>query len=128
MKRKKASDSFNESVPFIGEKKSFEETFPMIAELSATVVEFKNFRKISEDEYPIEHYYGHNDLPCQFIDCTNTLCNGGGFSIGSILSKMTSERMKSLEGTVDCLGKEGKRSGRNCTHLFEYKIKIIYKT
>lgn len=127
MKRKKASDYFNASEPFLGKKVGFVEAFPSISEISVTVIEFKDFWKKNDGFYPNTRYYDQYDLPGQFIDCTNPACDCGGFSIGNIISEMVSTRKESLEDSTKCRGKEGRNSSRSCMHLFEYQIKIRYK-
>lgn len=126
-RRKKASDLFLESEPVIGKKVSFEEAFPEIGELNVKVTEIG--RGTDYKEHTIN--YSKADFPGQFIDCSNPLCYGGGFSIGRIIRNMVDNRETELETTEHCKGYEGSPKGRRkyreCTDIFKVKVNIDYK-
>lgn len=124
--KKKASDIFTESEPFIGNKVSFVEAFPQIEKISVNVNEFKDFWEKHDGIYPISHFYNELNLS-QFCDCSESSCYGGGFSIGSIINEMVHEKQTALENSANCKGKIGSSKGRRCMHTFKYKIKILYK-
>jgi hypothetical protein len=125
--RKKASDIFNESNFLFGEKVTFDKAFPQIEDLEVEVKESGDNINTSRS-----YFYSKKSFPGEFIDCSNSLCYNGGFSIGKILREMVRSNTKELSTTKDCRGYEGSPKGRrrygNCHNQFEIKITIKYKT
>jgi len=124
----KASDLFRESNPLIGPKVSFKEAFPSIQELKIEVTERGKGVKPAGNTY----YYDLDNFPGEYIDCSNPMCYGGGFSIGFILHSMVSKGETERETTVSCQGYEGSPKGRRkygpCFNYFQVKITIKYRS
>jgi len=123
--RKKAQDVFNETNFVFATKTTFEKAFPEIEKISVEVTEsgygvYSNFRT--------SHYSNHNIA--EYINCSNSSCYNGGFSIGTIIREMSYRKETEREGTAICQGNEGSPKGRRiyrkCLNSFEYKIHIVY--
>lgn len=125
-RRKKASDIFNSSEPFLGKKVSFVEAFPQIAKIKVEVEEYKDFWYKKEVPYPVNHFYNEANLG-QYINCSEASCYGGGFNVGSIINEMVRNKQVFLDGNIKCKGNIGNPKGQSCTHQFKYKISIVYK-
>ena len=69
-----------------------------------------------------------NNIPQEFIDCSNSRCFNGGFSVKEIIRKMVSEHKDIFDDTVLCQGYEGSPNGkikyRDCINGFHIRIKI----
>ena len=123
--RMKASELFNKSNPFFAKKVSFEEAFPKIEDVKIVVEEDgKDVR-----DWNRKSHYGRD--VGEFIDCSNLICYGGGFSIGSILRDMVRENKTHAEERKFCKGYEGSPKGRDkyrdCINSFKVTVDIIYK-
>jgi hypothetical protein len=125
--RKKASDIFNESNLVFGRKVTFDEAFPQIEDLKVEVIE-SGHGIIGQSR---KSFYRKQYFPGEYINCSNPLCYNGGFSIGSILREMVSNKQTELETTESCQGYEGSPKGRRkykgCLNFFKIKISIKYK-
>ena len=70
------------------------------------------------------------------IDCTDPLCDGGGFRIQGLLEEMVRKRERSREEMATCIGNErlpgrGKRPGRvrgHCTRIYRVRIDVKYRS
>ncbi len=123
--RKKASDIFRETRSPFARKVEFEEAFPQIDTIIVEVEEEGEgvFAEINKQ------IYRKNDLG-EFIDCSNSICYNGGFSIGQIIRQMVSEERTDLETSKICQGFEGSPKGRNryrsCLNRFKIGVHINY--
>ena len=124
--RLKASDIFKQTEYLFSKKVSFEEAFPEIEDLTVEVEE----RGKGVREWDRKRTYGKKYLG-EYIDCSNSICYNGGFSIGSILREMVKKKKTTEEGSVSCQGYEGSPKGRiryrSCINFFNYNISIKYK-
>lgn len=123
----KASDVMRESQFLFGEKMSFEQAFPMIEAVRVECRELGRYG--SGDRVRVLEYRGSRIG--EFIECSNPLCFGGGFSIASILRGMVRDRVERRDFSVSCQGHEGSRQGRRlygpCGHRFEGTVTIRYQ-
>lgn len=123
----KASDVFRESEFVFGQKVSFTEAFPQIADIK---IEVKRSGR-GVDEWNKISSYEMKRLPGEYIDCTNPLCYNGGFSIGSILRDMVGNKLTEKTENAICQGNEGSLKGRRvyrrCLNFFQIKVSIEYK-
>ena len=123
--RKKASDVFRDTNYVFSRKVSFKEAFPEIASLSIVVEEDGHGVR----EWNRVRHYGMN--VGEFVDCSNSLCYNGGFSIGEILREMVRKKETHKEETAICKGYEGSPKGRrkyrNCINSFDITVDITYK-
>jgi hypothetical protein len=122
--RKKASEIFRETnYPFV-KKVSFTETFPQIENVIVVVEEKGSGSSLR----PSPLQYDKNTLS-EFIDCHNSSCYNGGFSIGDILRDMVKDKKTSIETVKFCQGYEGSPKGkrrRSCITQFNIKVEIQY--
>ena len=110
--------------PFIGETVTFAKKYPQIKEVQIAYEQMesrlpRDGRKGILTESGIQH-----TMPCGWKNCL-----GGGFPIEEqIISRMVSNRLTELEGTVRCDGHEmlGGKIGYHCTNYLEFKAKITY--
>lgn len=121
----KASDVSAKSQPAFGRKVSFQEAFPTIKEVTVNVEESNIYGRSGS------YGYTSKDIG-EYIDCSNSRCYNGGFSIGSILRTMVSKKEIDFETeTIFCKGYEGSSKGRrryrSCDHRFKAKVHIDYK-
>lgn len=125
--RQKASDVFRESNLAFAKKVSFDEAFPEIEDLTVEVEESGH----GVSDWHRKSTYRKQNLPGQYIDCSNPLCYNGGFSIGLILRQMVRNKQTELETSKLCQGNEGSPKGRRiygkCMNFFEIKVSIKYK-
>jgi hypothetical protein len=124
--RKKASEVDRERFRPFARKVGFKEAFPEIEDVRVEVA--KSGAGI--DEWNNHAIYGKEDLG-EYIDCSNSLCYDGGFSIGAILRDMVSKKQMDLETSQLCQGNEGSPKGRRiyrkCVNYFKVKVSIKYK-
>ncbi len=132
-RRKKASDVFRETNFVFAKKAPFEEVFPQIEDIKIEVVDTDSYDKPDFDDpslSPInKSIYGKN--VGEFIDCSNTLCYNGGFSICDVIRGMIDQKQTIKEGVATCRGYEGSPKGKkrygSCYQRFYYRVKIQYK-
>ena len=126
--RKKASDIFRESNLVFAKKSPFKEAYPEIDDLT---IEVNKTSHHNYTESPLKHHFSIENPPGEYIDCDNPLCYNGGFSIGSVLRRMVSNKETQKEGSGSCQGYEGSPKGRrryrSCLSVFRYKANIKYK-
>src|SRR5712692_5186217 len=78
-----------------GSKVSFERAFPTVADINVRVQgPAGNPRLFKKSEFG------------EWIDCTDDRCDGGGFSIGSIIRRMVAEGATTTESVEACRGQE----------------------
>jgi hypothetical protein len=122
----KASEIFATSTPFFGTKATIAVAFPEINTISVEV------------DFGYDYYMGrvirHCDaksLPGECIDCRNSRCFGGGFSMGEIVRNMIRDGMAEYSNTIYCRGYEGSPKGRrrygSCDASFVVRIQVDYK-
>lgn len=122
--RMKASDVYAKSYnPFVP-KTDFEGAFPNIESITVDVTEIEEYGNEHDRKYSKGNFG-------QYINCSNTQCYNGGFSIGDAIGSLYFKKLTEGEGEADCQGYEGspkgKRKGDPCEHKFRYKINIVYK-
>ena len=126
-KHKKASDIFDESTLFLGQKGTFSEAFPEIEEI---IVKCEEIEFIGGNK-SWKHVFTKEKLPGEYINCNNRWCHGGGFSIGEKIRAMVDKKEIQISGAECCQGNEGTPNGRkiyhSCPHHFNYTISIKYK-
>jgi len=126
--RQKASDVFQEKNFMFSRKVSFDEAFPEIEDLIIEVEESSGVPSPGGSK----SIYNRQNMPGEYINCSNSLCYNGGFSIGSILREMVSKKQTELETSKFCQGNEaspkGRRVYRKCWHSFKTKVSIKYRT
>ncbi len=124
--RMKASDVFRETEYVFSKKKSFEKAFPEIKDVVVEVEESGDGIRSGFNT----HRYTKNSIE-EYINCSNSLCYNGGFSIGSILREMIRSKKINLETTRGCQGYEGSPKGRRhyryCINSFKIKVHVEYK-
>ena len=122
--RKKAQDIFNETNFVFSSKTTFEKAFPQIKDISVVVTEMGTGVRGNYSRSYNKHYLS------EYINCSNSLCYNGGFSIGSIIRDMVYKKEIDKEGSEMCQGNEGSPKGRRiyrkCVNIFKYKIHIDY--
>ena len=123
--RKKATEKFEESEFVFGSKITFEEAFPSIDDLKVIVTEAGKTKSRSPETRKYTKPIG------EYIDCTNPLCNGGGFSIANIIKGMVKDKETHCETTEVCKGSEGSPKGVKiygpCMNSFQVKVEVKYK-
>lgn len=127
-RRKKASDIFREGTPMFAKKVSFEEAFPELEDLRIEVKE----SGYGVGERTGVRTYTLDNLPGEYIDCSNPHCYGGGFSVGSIVRSMVREGETAFEAGQLCKGYEGSPKGRrkyrDCLNCFEINVSLRYRS
>jgi hypothetical protein len=70
----------------------------------------------------------YHSIPGAYYNCSNPVCYGGGFRLGTLISEMITAKSSELSETKHCIGYEGtrKRRTRECLHFFNVKISIKY--
>lgn len=123
--RDKASDIFKKTDFVFSRKVSFEEAFPMIEDIDIKVEHLGHYGVGEWNK--IQNYKRTGE----YIDCTNSLCYRGGFSVGALIRKMIDANQTHLESHEFCRGYEGspkgKRRYRSCTNSWNVTIDIKYK-
>ena len=108
-----------------GQKVPFSQAFPEIADIRIEVE-----IGTAPSGNPKRFYSGHH-LPGEYVDCDNSLCYNGGFSIGEVLRDMVRKREADREGRAICAGYEGSPKGRrkyrDCLNFFRYKVHVDYR-
>ena len=129
--RKKASDIHRETDYVFSRKVSFKDAFPTIKSARVRTEESGYSPSGRYFDKPRVRVYDENNLG-EYIDCSNRLCYGGGFSIGQILREMVDEKQTHLETTKFCKGYEGspkgKRRYRSCVNNWKVTVDIEYYT
>lgn len=130
-RRKKASDLHREANYVFSRKVPFKEAFPEIKSVTVRTEESGYSPSGRYFDKPSFRVYDENTLG-EYIDCSNPLCYGGGFSIGQILREMVSERHTHHEKTTFCKGYEGSPKGRrryrSCVNHWKVIVDIEYYT
>jgi len=129
-RRDKASDVFKDADFVFVRKAPFEEALPMIANVVVRYREEGNgvsrFRVADEEQWST-----YSGKVGEYIDCSNPLCYGGGFSIGDVLRRMVAQKENSTKGHKVCKGYEGSPKGRRnygmCCNMFYYEVEITYR-
>ena len=125
-RREKASDWFRDGNFVFAEKVSFDEAFATIDDFEIHVKVGGLGRRNHEWTYTRK-----NGAPGEYIDCANSLCYRGRFSIGGVLREMVGKKLTEHSGSALCQGYEGSPKGRrkyrDCLTLFTYNIRLSYK-
>lgn len=125
-KRQKASDVFRDAHFVFAEKTTFEKAFPEIEDITVVVRETGH----GVSEWNKERAFGKRSIE-EYVDCSNSLCYNGGFSLGEIIRRMVRDKLTELETTKICQGNEGSPKGRRiyrkCMNGFHVKVKIKYR-
>ena len=126
--RLKASDVHRDANYVFSQKKPFDEAFPEIADIRI---------EVAESTDPIwgtpraRVYSRENGLPGEFVDCHNSSCYNGGFSVGQMIRDMLRDKKTEAETAAMCRGYEGSPKGRRryrtCLTTFKVKIQIVYR-
>ena len=124
--RDKASDIFRKADFVFSKKVSFEEAFPSIEHIDIKVEHLGHYGVHEWNK--VQHFKKTGE----YLDCTNSVCYGGGFSIGELIRKMVDVNQTHLESHAFCKGYEGspkgKRRYRSCTNSWNVTIDIKYKS
>lgn len=126
--RQKASDVFRNTDYVFSKKGTFAEAFPMIEDIRVVV---KHGGHYGVNDWNREEHYGTNIG--EYVDCTNSMCYNGGFSVGNFVRMMVASKQTHFEKDyISCQGYEGspkgKRRYRSCTNHFGVTIDIKYKS
>jgi hypothetical protein len=125
-KRQKASDVFNDSNFFMARKSPFEEAFPGIDDIKVGVIESGD----GVSEWNEKRFYT-KEIAGEYINCSNTLCYNGGFSLGRIIRSMVYKKETEFKTSQMCQGNEGSPKGRRiygkCCNFFNINVTIKYK-
>lgn len=127
--RKKASDVFREANYVFAKKAPFREAFP---EIESVVVRYRG------DGRGVTRFRGDDGWRVlraedigEFVNCSNSLCYNGGFSVGRILRSMVYAKETERTDTAGCQGYEGSPKGRrryrSCFNHFDVEVKITYR-
>lgn len=118
--RKKASEIFNESTYLFSTKASLDQVFPEIEDITVEV-EVDGRKSI----------YQKNYFPGEYVNCKESLCYKGGFSIGDILRNMVRNKQTESEAAGFCEGYLGSPKGKvkykDCSSYFKVKLSIKYR-
>ena len=107
--RPKARELYAQSDSLFGEKVTFEKAFPEIATVRIEV----NERGHVGPGYGYERGHSYSEKTVgEYADCSNPLCYGGGFNIGSHLREMVREHKTEHEFMEMCDGYEGSVGGK----------------
>ena len=129
MKRQKASDVFRETESLLsGKTSSFREAFPDVEDIKVDITENGIFGSMHGD--PRTPTYTKRTFPGEYVDCSATLCYGGGVNLGQLVRDMLPTRQRELEIRCVCQGYEGSPKGRRkyrpCINSFKVTIGISY--
>ena len=102
-------------------------TFPTVASIAVRVAQLGS-------DSP-ERVFRTGELGAT-IECTDPLCDGGGFHIRGLVEEMVRKREKTREEMATCIGNErlpgrGKRPGRvrgHCTRIYRVRIDVKYRS
>lgn len=125
--REKLTDRINKTEYVFSQKvDSFEKAYPTIASLRVEVTESElGFGGSPRTWTFTERNFRHA------VNCSNSLCYGGGVEIGWIIHDMAREKKTDHEEVKMCQGYEGspkgKRRYRSCVHSFRIKAHVEYK-
>jgi hypothetical protein len=126
--RKKASDIFRETDYAFVKMVPFLEAFPEIEDFQIEVRESSDRTWGGEERGRV---YTKANPPGEFVDCTNSVCYGGGVSIGEILRLMIDQGKTEDQVSRWCRGHEGspqgRRQHRSCMHSFGVRVTLKYK-
>jgi len=127
-KRKKSVQKIVDegNLPLLKHRKTFAEVFPEIENVKIEVEEkgsgitaANRTRTFSKNEFGEQ------------INCQNSWCQKGGFSIEEILKDMRDNRQTEHSLVKTCIGKETGRGGgriyRPCSHIFNIRVQIKYQ-
>jgi hypothetical protein len=121
------TDRLNKTEPVFSRKvNSFQEAYPTVASLRAEVSESEIGLGGSRGSWTFtEHNFQHA------VNCSNSVCYGGGVELGWILHDMVRSRKTEHEETKMCQGYEGSPKGRRryrrCLNTFHIKIHVVYR-
>jgi hypothetical protein len=123
----KAQDVFEKTHFVFGKKVPFKEAFPAIVSLS---VEGEETGDGLLDE--ARHFsYDIENLPGEYINCSNPSCYNGGFRIGATIREMMETGVAAKEESRICQGREGspkgRKIGRHCMNHFKVAVSIGVK-
>ena len=106
-------------------KSTFQKSYPDVTDLDVQIIA-RNTSVNKKETY----YYTMANPPGQYCGCPNTRCVGGGWDIGSYLSKLIRERKSSGTTAEACCGNEqmSRSSRRSCTTEYEVTVTLGYAT
>jgi len=110
---------FGQSIPF-------NQAFPMLADLKATVW-VRPYGKMEEN--PPERYFRLGNPPREHIHCPKSGCTNGGWPIGDIIRDMIAKREMHRHAEGKCNGMQwvvGPKY-RDCVTHFTAEIELAYK-
>ncbi|WP_286355037.1 hypothetical protein [Geothrix oryzae] len=125
--REKLSDIINKTEYVFAQKaSSFDQAYPSISKLRIDIIE-KDFGHAE----PISHRVYTETSFRHAVNCSASICYGGGVELGWILHDMVAGRVTDWSDTKRCEGYEGSPKGkkkyRSCLHMFEIKIHVDFK-
>ncbi|HUY07829.1 MAG TPA: hypothetical protein VMW80_00015 [Candidatus Dormibacteraeota bacterium] len=100
---------------------TFAEAFPTVKSATIDVTE-----QSYSQEWPT---HMTEKAPRPLVDCSNSVCYGGGVGIQPILSAMVREGATDSETRKPCKGYEGSRREkvRDCLHSFTVRVHLDYE-
>jgi hypothetical protein len=126
-KRQKAQDVFNETDFLLSSKGTFDDGFPTIDTIRVQVEEIGH----GVDAEYNKRTYTKAHFPGEYVNCSNSLCYNGGFSLGEILRDMVSRLQMEKSAFKTCQGYKGSPKGRRnygpCGNYFKVQVRLTYK-
>ena len=123
-KRITAQDNINRGNFLFGHTTSFEKTYPKVENIKII------FKEEGSGVYDNKQVYDKESIS-EYINCSNKLCQRGGFWIGREIADMYHKKEENKKGNLKCYGDEGspkgRIKGRNCFNHIEFEINIEYK-
>lgn len=126
--REKLTDRINQTNHVFSRKvDSFAEAYPTIASLRVEVTEESGIGWGRSDSKWVftEQNFRHA------VNCSNTMCYGGGVEIGWLIHDMARNKETDREENKKCQGYEGSPKGRrrhrSCMNMFQIKAHVEYK-
>lgn len=117
------------------ENNQLEEYFPQLESIKVEVLEYEDFPREVKEEfslYPRKRVFETLNPSNLLIECSNSICNKGGFQLLSVIREMVVNKETHKKGKEMCFGNESSPKGRDvygiCHHYFVYDISITYKS
>jgi hypothetical protein len=123
--RETLAEALARTTPVFGEKVSFREAFPEIAEFR---LELETQNSYNYDWHTSVFSLTHT--PGEFVNCGNSICYHGGFPVGELFRELVRERKTEHAGVLVCRGQETSPKGRavyrSCARSANVTVRIRY--